>query len=448
MDNRYNIGVVYFDDAQDKIKMDLKNKQVVVVGLAKSGIAALNLLKRQGAKARATEINAKGSVACLAEKLLKTGFDVEIGKHTEDFLKGADLVVTSPGVSDSALPIKWARQNKVNVIDEIELAYNFCKAPIIAITGTNGKSTTTSLIGHILRENSINTSVCGNIGTPFSDEVSKLDKDSACVLEVSSFQLSRIDKFRPKIAVFLNATQNHLDRHADFKEYFGAKMRIFENQAKDDWAVLNRDDKNIANAIKDIKAGKLFFSLNSENIFDVNDLQIKGAHNIENARAAALAARVFGVPDKIIANAIKTFKGLEHRCEFVATVTGVKFINDSKSTTVDAAIKALSCCDGSIVLIAGGRDKNSDFAPLREHLKGKVKAVVLIGEARQKIKNALTGAVDIKEADSMKDAVLLASSMAKKGESVLLSPMCTSFDMFEDFEHRGRVFKDIVKELR
>lgn len=428
--------------------MNIKNKEVVVVGLAKSGVAALELLKRQGAKARATEISAKGSVACLAEKLTAKGFKIEIGRHTEDFLKGADLIVTSPGVPDTALPVAWARKNGIKVIDEIELGFMFCKVPIIAVTGTNGKSTTVSLIGHIFNKSSRKAVVCGNIGNPFSGEIEDLKDDCVVVLEASSFQLFRIDKFRPKAAVLLNITRNHLDRHADFNEYLNAKMNIFKNQSASDAAVLNYKDENILKNTAAIKAKKIFFNKGRFDICDVRDLKIKGAHNVENAWAAALCAAAFGISQKDITAALKSFEGLEHRCEYVATINGIKFINDSKSTTVDAAIKALTSCDEPVVLIAGGRDKNSDFRPLRDFLVNKVKVVVLIGEAKEKIKNALSGAVDIKEADSMEDAVKSALRLAKEGESVLLSPMCTSFDMFENFQHRGRVFKEIVEEFR
>jgi len=268
------------------------------------------------------------------------------------------------------------------------------------------------------------------------------------VLEASSFQLSRIDKFRPKAAVLLNVTQNHLDRHADFNEYLNAKMNIFKNQSESDFAVLNYKDENILKKTGAVKAEKIFFNKGRFDICDIKDLKIKGVHNVENAWAAAACAAAFDIPQKDIAAALKSFEGLEHRCEYVATINGIKFINDSKSTTVDAAIKALTCCDEPVVLIAGGRDKNSDFAPLRDFIINKVKAVVLIGEAKEKIKNALSGAVDIKEADSMEDAVKIALRLAKKGENVLLSPMCTSFDMFENFERRGRAFKEIVKELQ
>lgn len=451
--------------------MNLRNRQVVVVGLGKSGVAALELLKRQGAKARVTEVSAKDSVTSLAKKLKAEGIDVEFGRHTEGFLKGADLMVTSPGVAGAALPLKWAKDNKIKVIDEIELAYRFCKAPIIAITGTNGKSTTTSLVGHIFARAGRDTLVCGNIGRPFSGEIQNLKEDSIVVLEASSFQLSRIDAFKPRVAVFLNVTQNHLDRHSDFKEYFGAKMRIFENQAKDDWAVVNCEDRNILKNINKIRAKKILFSPNlgekiSGNfasvaegelfikfggkrfgICKIDDLKIRGRHNIENALAAISCAFIFDIPAKMIADAVKTFVGLEHRCEYVATINGVRFINDSKSTTVDAAIKALDACGGNIILIAGGRDKNSDFGIIGEHIKNKVRVLILIGEAADKIKNALAQATDIKKAPSLEDAAELAFRLAKRGESILLSPMCTSFDMFEDFQHRGKVFKEAVNRM-
>jgi UDP-N-acetylmuramoylalanine--D-glutamate ligase len=294
--------------------------------------------------------------------------------------------------------------------------------------------------------------------------------------------LSRIDKFRPKIAIFLNATDNHLDRHFDFKDYFNAKMRIFENQTKNDWAIINYEDKNIMKNASKIRAKKIFFSpsyhviararsarsndvisnfasVEDERMFlkigrkkidicKVEDLKIRGRHNVENALAVISAAFIFGLAPEKIAKAIRTFEGLEHRCEDVAVVNGVRFINDSKSTTVDAAIKALSCCEGKIVLIAGGRDKNANFSPIRRYLRGKVKTLILIGESKEKIRNALSGSnCVIKDVDSLEQAVESAFNIAGRGESVLFSPMCTSFDMFENFEHRGRVFKDAVKRL-
>ena len=452
--------------------MNLKNKQVAVVGLGKSGLAALEFLKQQGAKARATEASAKDSVACLAVRLKKQGVPVETGVHTEGFLKGVDLVVTSPGVPDTALPLRWAKRNKVKAIDEIELAFWFSPAPIIAITGTNGKSTTTELIGHILSTSGRKAVVCGNIGRPFTGQVKGLTGDHVVVLEASSFQLGRIDEFRPRIAVFLNATDNHLDRHSDFEEYFNAKMRVFKNQKGSDWAVINCEDKNILKNAGRIPSRKIFFSPDYKNILQGNfasvennriflnienkkvdicgtdDLKIKGRHNQANALAAAAAAYVFGATARDIANAIKTFGGLRHRCEEIAFINGVRFIDDSKSTTVDAAIKALSCCDSKVVMIAGGRDKNSDFSPMRRYIKDKVKTLILIGESRGKIKDALSGSVDIRESDSLDAAVESAFGIAGKGESILLSPMCTSFDMFEDFQHRGRVFRDAVMRLK
>ncbi len=452
--------------------MDFKNKVIIVVGLGESGLAAARLLKRQGAKARVTEISAKGSVACLAKMLQKEGIEVQLGVHTEDFIKGADLVVTSPGVSDKAMPLIWARQHNIKVIDEIELGYIFCKAPIIAVTGTNGKSTTASLIGHVLEKSGYETFVCGNIGNAFCGQIERLTEDSVVVLEVSSFQLSRIGGFRPNVAVFLNVTRNHLDRHSDFDEYFGAKMRIFQNQKKGDWAVLNYEDKNIKKKLGKIRAKKIFFAPEGgfparagfasvkdgrlfirleENSFDIcaaSDLKIKGRHNIENALAAISALSAFGLLPEAIARAIKTFCGLEHRCEDVAVVNGVRFINDSKSTTVDATIKALDLCQNRVVLIAGGRDKNSDFEQMSGYLPGKVKAAVLIGEARDKIKNIFARYTDIKEADSMQDAVRLSFDLAGPGNTVLLSPMCASFDMFQDYKHRGRVFKESVLGLK
>jgi len=450
--------------------MDLKNKKITVVGLGKSGFAAALLAVKLGASVKVTDSSDSALLQERKEQLSKKGIAVELGIHSIDFIQGQDLVITSPGVADDTPVLSAARQHGIKIIDEIELAYKYCNSKITAVTGTNGKSTTVSLLAHIINGAGRRVALCGNIGNPFSGQVSSLKDDDIVILEVSSFQLSRIDEFRPDIAVFLNLSQNHLDRHKDLGEYAQAKFRIFLNQSSQDWAILNFDDEllkkskatinskvlhftrdnNLPGQGAFIKDGEICLDLGGKcgMLCQVKDIKISGGHNLENALAASLAAFALGISAEDIADGLKAFTGLEHRNELVTELGGIRFINDSKSTTPEAAIRALGCCATKAVLIAGGRDKAADFSTIRDIVASKAKAVVLIGEARGKIKFALKGVVDIHESDSMEDAVNLAYRLARPDNEVLLSPMCASFDMFDDFEHRGEVFKEAVRNLK
>ena len=448
----------------------MMKKIATVVGLGVSGFGAALLLNKKGWKVRVSEESESPEVKEKARILAQEGHRIvfEIGRHTRDYIEGSSLVVTSPGATDSSKPLVWARELNIPVIDEIELGYRFCPARIIAVTGTNGKSTTVTLIGEILRNGGCKTVVCGNIGQSFCEKVANISGEDIVVLEVSSFQLERTDTFRPYVSLFLNITQNHLDRHRNFNEYLKAKLNIFKNQKKTDWVILNYEDKNLKGLQKYIKPRILYFSnsstLNgahlkgeaiyidtnaeSKKLLSLNELPLKGEHNLKNYMAALLVARIFEIDTRIMKDTLRNFKGLEHRCEYVTQLGGVRFINDSKATTVDAAMHAIRSLEKGVVLIAGGKDKGSDFTVLRSLMEEKVKAIVLIGEAKKKIKTQLLGTAPIYEAKDLDGAVSLSFNLAKKDNSVLLSPMCASFDMFKNFEERGAIFKKAVSALQ
>jgi UDP-N-acetylmuramoylalanine--D-glutamate ligase len=448
--------------------MDLQGKNVTVVGLARSGFAAAMLLKKKGAIVRVTDSGSSGKILENASCLRQQDIEVETGGHSEAFLKGCGLVVTSPGVPPDSLPLSRAASNGIRVISEVELGYMFCRCPIVAVTGSNGKSTVVTLISLMLQNAGRRVVTCGNIGKPFSGEVEALSDDDIVVLEVSSFQLDKIRHFRPKIAVLLNITENHIDRHGDIDSYLRAKMRIFENQGESDWAVLNDDDR----CLRDLKShtlhgslltfskshsepgafvsnGKILFSLNGykREICSVSDISIKGEHNLENALASVCACSIFEVNEEVMARTLAGFAGLEHRFEYVGTFRGVRFINDSKATSVAATEKALLSCKEPVILIAGGRDKGVDFSPIRRAVIEKVKALIVIGESKGKLLKALHNTRPIKEAQTLEESIRLAYESAQPGDCVLLSPMCASFDMFSDFEQRGRLFKEGVYRL-
>lgn len=442
-----------------------RDKKVTVVGLAASGLAASLLLKRLGAEVWVTDSSLIKQTLKNARQLQKKSIrNIELGTHSAKFIKDKDLIVVSPGVSNKAKPIIWAKKYKIPVISEIELGSLACPAPIIAVTGSNGKSTVTTLVGEIFKKAGFKTFVCGNIGLPFSGQVSRIGKNSVVVLEVSSFQLEYIDKFKPKAGIILNVTPNHLDRYKNFNEYIKAKWRIFKNQDENDFAILNYDDVNLKKLSRDLKSKVLFFSsrqkadtgylkndfiyFKNKKFFPLKDIKIKGRHNLENIMAGVSAAKIFGISDKIIKQVLKTFKGLEHRIEYVKTFGGIDFINDSKSTSVGATLAALNCFSKPVVLIAGGRDKGSDFSPIRRLIPKRIKGLVLVGEAKEKIREAIKDLTAVEEAVSFPQAVKKAYQMAIGGEVVLLSPMCASFDMFRNFEHRGEVFKKIVRAIK
>ena len=424
---------------------ELEGKQVVVVGMAKSGHAAVRLALSKGAIVKAVD-----------EKPHPPVDGVEVLPQSAEAFQGADLIVLSPGVP-ADLPLLPAG---VPVIGDLELAAPFLQGPVIGITGTNGKTTTTALTGHILKEAGIACQVGGNIGTAPADMIGSSRPDQWNVLELSSFQLETISTFRAQLAACLNITGNHLDRHHTFENYVKAKAQLFETQLPGDTAVLNAHDPVSAVLATHVKGNLLWFNSESgawldgdtirvgnEPVLDVRELLLRGRHNFENVMAAALLAHAAGATLHQIGEAAKTFAPVEHRLEFVAKVDGVDYYNDSKATSVDATLKAIEAFDGGLWIIIGGKDKDSDYRPLREPLSAKARAVLLIGSAAEKIGRQLEGAASIRRCGTLSAAIGEAYIDAKPGETVLLAPACASFDQFTSYEHRGRVFKQIVGEL-
>jgi UDP-N-acetylmuramoylalanine--D-glutamate ligase len=454
--------------------MELNGKRVLVVGLGKSGVASALFLKAHGARVTVSDTKSGDELRNEIPVLLDHGITVETGGHGERTFRGQDLIVVSPGVPVDAPPLAQARGLGENVIGEIELAAQFLPGPIVAITGSNGKTTTTTLVGEILAAGGLPTLVGGNIGTPAISLAERAKPDTVTVLEISSFQLETVETFRPKVAVVLNVTPDHLDRHRTFEIYTNAKARIFENQQADDFAVLNADDPTCVTMAARTRAQVFWFSRQKEveqgawvrdanivfrdakgqrEILRVSEIPLKGAHNLENVLAAVCAGVLMGcAPDKI-RDAVRNFRAVEHRLEFVATIGGVDYYNDSKATNVDATIKALESFPANIHLILGGKDKGSDYTVLNDLLRKRVKRVYTIGAAAAKIESQIAasskdGGPEVAQSQTLENAVRSAHSAAKPGDIVLLAPACASFDQFKSYEHRGKVFKGIVNSLR
>lgn len=449
--------------------MDLKNKRVLVVGLGKSGIAAARFLKARGAQVTVSDIRPAGLIAELPA-LLDAGIMVETGSHGLLTFRRQDLIVVSPGVPLNTPELSTVRAMGMAIIGEFELGAQFLQGQIVAITGSNGKTTTTTLIGEILKASGKPTLVGGNIGRPVVDMVAESTPDTSSVLEVSSFQLETIQTFHPKIALVLNITPDHLDRHGSFQAYAAAKTRITENQTADDFLILNAEDEPTKLVAAKTKAQIYWFSPRrqvkqgafvhgesilfrakengeAEPIMPVREIPLAGAHNVENVLAAVCAARLAGFEAHAIREAVAAFHAVEHRLEFVRDLNGVRYFNDSKATNVDATAKAIEAFAGGIYLILGGKDKDSDYSTLSPLLRARVKAVITIGSAAEKIESHLAGVVKIERAGTMDRAVVWARQQAKAGDVVLLAPACSSFDQFENYEHRGRVFKQLVGAL-
>jgi UDP-N-acetylmuramoylalanine--D-glutamate ligase len=457
--------------AEDSAMMELKGKKVLVVGLGKSGLAAALFLRRRGAQVTVSDVRSAEALANEIPALLEEGINVEAGGHGLLTFRRQDLIVVSPGVPLNTPELAQARSFGLPIIGELELAARFLKGRILAITGSNGKTTTTTLVGDILKAAGLPTLVGGNIGVPVVSLIEESTDDTWSVLEVSSFQLESTQEFRPAIAVILNITPDHLDRHGSFENYALAKERIFAAQTAGDHIVLNADNPRTAAAAVRSGAGVHWFSMehpvdqgawgmdgqiwfrpspaeNPESILPLSEIPLKGAHNIENVLAAVCAARLAGAPAQAVRQAIAAFKAVEHRLEFVATLNGVEYYNDSKATNVDATAKAVEAFPGCIHLILGGKDKNSDYTELSDLLRHRVKAVYTIGSAAQKIESHLRGVVPIHPCETLDKAVAAAAAAAHPGDIVLLAPACSSFDQFENYEHRGRVFKQLVHQGR
>ncbi|MGB7294304.1 MAG: UDP-N-acetylmuramoyl-L-alanine--D-glutamate ligase [Candidatus Aminicenantales bacterium] len=448
--------------------MNLAGKNVLIVGFGKTGEALAAFLVRRGARVTVSEIREEEALGRKPALWKRRNVLFETGRHLPlTFLK-ADLIIPSPGAA--ALPeIKAAEKAGVQVLSEIELAARFLKGKIVGITGTNGKSTTATLAHKILKEAGCPAHLAGNIGTPLISFVERSRDHHVYVTEISSFQLEHIDIFRPSVSMFLNISQNHLDWHGTFEEYFSVKKRLVLNQGPGDIAILNADDRLVSGLARNIRAQIFLFSRRrevrrgcflkdgwiilrdgekEEKLMRAGEIPLPGLHNLENALAAALVGWILGAGIQTMQSSIRTFCGLEHRLEHVLSVRGVEFINDSKATTVDATIKALQSYGRRTVLILGGRDKGADFRLLRRPLKKTVKQVILLGESTDKIAAALRGVVQLVEAGSIGEAVRLAFAAAERGDIALLAPACTSFDMFKDFEARGRAFKREVRKLK
>lgn len=448
--------------------MDLSNKRVLVVGLGKSGVASALFMKERGARVTVSDAKPEEQLRNEIPVLLDHGIAVETGGHGERTFRGQDLIVVSPGVPVDAPPLVQARALGEAVIGEIELAAQFLQGQVVAITGSNGKTTTTTLAGEILTAAGFATLVGGNIGTPAISLVPQTTSRSWIVLEVSSFQLETISTFRPRIASILNVTPDHLDRHRTFEAYTNAKARIFENQAAADFVVLNEDDPTCVSLAARVRGRLYWFSRKREvklgawvhdgrirfrddsgarEVMLLSEIPLKGAHNTENVLAGICIGMLAGAKPDDVREAIRNFKAVEHRLEFVATIGGVEYYNDSKATNVDATIKALESFPANIHLILGGKDKGSDYTILNDLLRQRVKRVYTIGAAAAKIESQIRNSTEITHAETLKRAVQLAALDAQPNDIVLLAPACASFDQFENYEHRGRVFKETVQAL-
>ena len=457
--------------------MQLKDKKVVIVGLGRTGLAAARFLHQQGARIVATDTADAATLGDTVAQLHRMGIAVELGAHPGRVFKESDLIVVSPGVSHTIAPIAQAKARGVEVVGEVELAARFIQAPIVAVTGTNGKTTTTELVGQMLQNSGMTPFVGGNIGNPLIEYVSSGQKEQLVVAEISSFQLDTIDRFHPHVSILLNITADHLDRYPDFDAYANSKIRIFENQQADDVAVLNGSDPLIRAKTANIKSRRLFFPalqageqgavLNGKRIIlnldqvkpiqtkirnrdylDISQTALKGRHNHENVCAASLAALAAGGTVAGIRQTLVEFKGLPHRLEHVATINNIDFYNDSKATNVDGVLRALDCFSRPIVLLMGGRDKGSNFTVLAEPIGKHVKELIVMGEAAGAIRNALGGLKPTNMAGSMDAAVATAFAHANPNEVVLLSPGCASFDWYGNYAERGDDFRRAVDVIK
>jgi UDP-N-acetylmuramoylalanine--D-glutamate ligase len=446
---------------------ELRGKRVLVVGLARTGVATALFCAARGASVTATDARTENEIGESIAPLRTAGVRLELGGHQENTFLQQDLVVPSPGVPADAPLLQAARAEGVTIWSEVELADRFLNGRLIGITGSNGKTTTTALIEHILRNAGLSTILAGNIGTPLIARVEQTRDNTITVVELSSFQLELIETFRPNISVFLNLTVDHLDRHHTLEAYGRAKARIFENQTEADSAVLNADDpattllapakphvywfsrkQRVAQGAF-VRENEIVFRHDGEEevVLNLRDIPLAGAHNVENVLAAVVATRLAGADAAAIARGVRSFAGVEHRLEFVAEIAGVRYYNDSKATNVDATLKALDAFPGRILIVLGGKDKGSDYTVLQKTLREKAILALLIGAAADKIEKQITGSVAIERAGTIERAVEIASHASRPGDVVLLAPACASFDQFQNYEHRGRVFKELVHHL-
>ena len=444
--------------------MNLKEKKVLVLGLARTGRECARFLVTQGANVLVSDLRPEQELKQGMEMLSGLSLEYHLGGEERKWLDGVDLVIPSPGVAAENPLLQEAKARGIQILSEIELAYRFLGVPLVAITGTNGKSTTTSLVGEIFKTNGDKTFVGGNIGAPLIGFVSG-DWDWG-VVEISSFQLEWVEEFRPKIAVLLNLTEDHLDRYADFAAYCGAKEKIFGAQQSDDVAVLNRDDPLVWGMTQRVAARVVSFGFSEvrdgvfatadeiiwrdgsrEERFPLHRVKIQGVHNVENMMAAIAVTKTVGIETEVIRKTIEGFSGLEHRLEFVREVNGVRYYNDSKGTNVGAVVKSLASFSAPVILLAGGVDKGGGYALLQDQIKRKVRRLVLFGAAKNLIAAAIGHLTETVSVDSLEAAVRDAAEQARPGDVVLLSPACSSFDMFQNYAERGKIFKSLVQAL-
>lgn len=450
--------------------IEVAGKSIVVVGLGRSGRALAQFLIRRGARVVVSDQKPEAAFEpSQLEALRRVGVQLELGGHRMETLLNADMVLLSPGVPLGIEPIRRARDAGIPLLGEVEWAWRFLKGRMIGVTGSNGKTTVTSLIGVILSQAGFDTLIGGNIGLPLTALIDRAGDESVLVVELSSFQLETVETLRPHVAVMTNISPDHLDRHGSLGNYVNAKRRIFMNQTRDDWAVLNADDPIVLKMMYDTHAQPIVFSRRREldegvflmddrlvyrlggqqhELMKVSEIPLRGWHNVENVMAAVAVGLIMGASVETVRQAVLKFPGVPHRLEWVGEVEGVMYYNDSKATNVDAAIKALEAFTEPLVVIMGGRGKGSSFEPLRPLVEARVKHVLLLGEAAPELAAALAGAASLTVVGSMAEAVEQAHRLAEPGDVVLLAPACASFDMFDNFEHRGDVFKEQVRRLK
>jgi len=455
--------------------VDIKKSSFVILGAGKSGIAIAKLLKSNGAKVFLSDGSDKTKLKYLNEEFLKkVGIDYELGMHSDKVFE-SDVIIKSPGIyPDNAIIVKAKQLNK-KIYSEIEVAYWFCKSPVIAITGTNGKTTTTILTGEIFKNAGFDTKVCGNIGLAFSEIVNDLKEDSFVVLEVSSYQLNDIENFKPAVSVLMNITPDHIDWHGSFESYLNAKLNIVRNQTENELTIVNYDDNTLREAVTNAKPKKAYFSIKKnltdkgleagsfveegkiiyfdksknleEEIMQTKEINIRGNHNLYNSLASIISARAFDIKKELIRDTLMSFPGVEHRIEFVRELDGISFYNDSKATNIDSLIVGLESFEGNLILILGGRETGNDYSLIDKLVGERVKQIIAIGETKDKILKHFEKFKKVIIANSLEEAVAKAMESGESGDIILLSPACKSFDMFDSFEHRGAEFKKAVNKL-
>jgi UDP-N-acetylmuramoylalanine--D-glutamate ligase len=448
--------------------MEVKDRKISVIGAARSGVGAAKLIKRLGGIPFVSDLGSKEKIYDAMNQLEIENINFEFGGHS-DRVYESTLMIVSPGVPNDSQVLVTARSRGIKLISEVEFAYQYCKGKVIAITGTNGKTTTTSLCGHVFNTCGYKTHVAGNIGLAFSEIALDVNEGEFVSLEVSSFQLDLIEKFKPSVAMILNITPDHLNRYENsLDKYAKSKQRIYENQDKNDFLILNKDSQAVMNYLSEHKSKSFYFSLNNEEtdgcfykddkvifkyngkeefVCSRNDINIRGEHNLANAMSVICAAKVFNFDNAGIIKGLQTFESVEHRLELVREIDGIKYINDSKATNVDSVWYALKSFNEPILLILGGQDKGNDYNQIKELVLKKVKKIYAIGSSAEKIFSFFHQDVKVEIELSLEEAVKSSSREAKSGDVVLLSPACASFDMFNNYEHRGKVFKEVVNRI-